>query len=359
MGIQSRRAIQPRPKRGAARPPGPPSIRELSPLPAEKPHYVEPMKARLVSTLPDGDEWLYELKLDGIRAIAVKDGKTVRLFSRLPREVTSEYPGIVSALQVLPVSSLVVDGEIAALNAKGLTSFQLLQNRRRSSSPTNILFYLFDLLHLNGRNLRDVPLTRRREVLETFLKKPPAPLRLSAILDQPATIVWKEISRLGLEGAIAKRRDSNYEPGRRSGAWVKVKSQKEQEFVIGGCTPPEGSRKYFGAILVGYYRGRDLIFASRVGTGFDHATLKSLFTQFQANKSATCPFANLPTRRSGRFGQGVTAADMSRCLWIKPRLVCQIRFQEWTADDSLRQPVFLGLRKDKAPSDVVRETPEE
>jgi bifunctional non-homologous end joining protein LigD len=313
------------------------------------------MKARLVSELPTGDEWLFELKLDGIRAVAVKQGRNVRIFSRLPRELTAEYPKIVEALQRLPARDAVLDGEIAALDPKGFTSFQLLQNRR-SSQPLNILFYVFDLLHLDGRDLKNVPLVQRRELLEALMAKSTGPLRISAAMQGPASQIWKEVTRLGLEGVIAKQKNSLYESGRRSGAWIKVKTQAEQEFVIGGCTPPEGTRKYFGAILVGYYQGRDLIFASRVGTGFDHATLKSLHALFLQHRTATCPFSNLPTQRAGRFGQGVTAAEMSRCTWLKPKLVGQVRFQEWTADGSLRQPVFLGLRTDKAPEEVVRES---
>jgi bifunctional non-homologous end joining protein LigD len=313
------------------------------------------MKARLVSELPTGDEWLFELKLDGIRAVAVKQGRNVRIFSRLPRELTAEYPKIVEALQRLPARDAVLDGEIAALDPKGFTSFQLLQNRR-SSQSLNILFYVFDLLHLDGRDLKNVPLVQRRELLEALMAKSTGPLRISAAMQGPAPQIWKEVTRLGLEGVIAKQKNSLYESGRRSGAWIKVKTQAEQEFVIGGCTPPEGTRKYFGAILVGYYQGRDLIFASRVGTGFDHATLKSLHALFLQHRTATCPFSNLPTQRAGRFGQGVTAAEMSRCTWLKPKLVGQVRFQEWTADGSLRQPVFLGLRTDKAPEEVVRES---
>jgi bifunctional non-homologous end joining protein LigD len=231
----------------------------------------------------------------------------------------------------------------------------LLQNRR-SSQSLNILFYVFDLLHLDGRDLKNVPLVQRRELLEALMAKSTGPLRISAAMQGPASQIWKEVTRLGLEGVIAKQKNSLYESGRRSGAWIKVKTQAEQEFVIGGCTPPEGTRKYFGAILVGYYQGRDLIFASRVGTGFDHATLKSLHALFLQHRTATCPFSNLPTQRAGRFGQGVTAAEMSRCTWLKPKLVGQVRFQEWTADGSLRQPVFLGLRTDKAPEEVVRES---
>jgi len=320
------------------------------------PGFVEPMKARLSAKMPENGKWIFELKLDGIRAVAVKEGKAVRLYSRLPRELTNDYPEIVDALKRLPAKTAVLDGEIAALDPKGFTSFQLLQNRRRASGPVNILYYVFDLLHLNGCDLKRIPLIQRRALLEALMKKTSVPLRVTAGLERSPSQIWQEVSRLGLEGVIAKQTDSLYEPGRRSGAWIKVKTQAEQEFVIGGCTPPQGTRKHFGSILVGYYRGRDLLFASRVGSGFDQGTLESLHAQFLRIRAVQCPFSNLPSKHADRFGQGVTAAEMARCLWLRPKLVCQVRFQEWTADGSLRQPVFLGLRKDKAPAEVVRET---
>jgi bifunctional non-homologous end joining protein LigD len=329
----------------------------LKNLPKGVPRFLEPMKAHLEDELPDGPDWLYEVKLDGIRAVAVKDGPQVRLFSRRPRDVTDEYPEIVSALARLSARQLVVDGEIVAFDARGRTSFQLLQNRKRSGSRTNLFFIMFDLLHLNGRDVISAPLVERRAMLEKLMGRNSGPLRFSVTLDATASRIWKEVNKLGLEGIIAKRRDSKYEPGRRSGAWVKVKAQNEQEFVIGGYTPPRGSRQYFGSILVGYYDARKLLFASRVGTGFNTRSLRSLFNIFQKLRTPDCPFANLPTQRSGKFGQGVTAADMKQCVWLKPQLVCQVRFQEWTHDDNLRQPVFLGLREDKKPTEVVREKP--
>jgi bifunctional non-homologous end joining protein LigD len=160
----------------------------------------------------------------------------------------------------------------------------------------------------------------------------------------------------GLEGLIAKRSDSKYETGRRSGAWLKFKWTAEQEFVIGGYSAPRGSRKHFGAVLVGYYEGKKLRFASKVGTGFDQRTLKDLYGRFQKLVGSDCPFVNLP-ELAGRFGRGLTRAEMKRCTWLEPKLVCQIRFAEWTRDGHLRQPAFLGLREDKQPEEVVREKP--
>jgi bifunctional non-homologous end joining protein LigD len=200
-----------------------------------------------------------------------------------------------------------------------------------------------------------LPLTQRRESLAILIPKRKGPLCVSAELKGSPSEIWKQITRQRHEGVIAKRCDSPYEPGQRSGAWVKIKRQNEQEFVIGGYTPPHGSRKYFGSLLLGMFDGGKLIFVSRVGTGFDFGSLKSLHQLFQRHRSDACPFSNLPTRRAGRFGQGVTAADMRHCAWLEPKLVCQVRFFEWTADNSLRQPVFIGLRDDKQLKDVVRE----
>ena len=314
------------------------------------------MKARLHAELPAAGDWLFEVKLDGIRAIAIKDGGRIQLFSRRPRELTAEYPQFIEALRHLPARRLVVDGEIVALDEKGRSSFQVLQNRRRSSDrPPSLLFYLFDVLNLNGHDMKAVPLIQRKEVLARLLAATGGPLRLSPSLQGHPARVWKEVLRHGFEGVIAKQKQSPYEPGRRSGAWVKVKAHAEQEFVIGGYTAPAGARKFFGAIMVGYYSGQRLMFASRVGTGFDFPALRSLHRVFQPLRTPACPFANLPTTRMGRSGQGITAAEMKRCTWLRPELVCQVRFMEWTRDGNLRQPVFVGLRDDKRPGQVVRE----
>jgi bifunctional non-homologous end joining protein LigD len=205
--------------------------------------------------------------------------------------------------------------------------------------------------------LKSLPLVTRRELLEKLLKHSPQPLRLSEALTAPAAVVWKEVTRNGLEGLLAKQKHSPYEPGRRTGAWVKIKAQLRQEFVIGGYTSPEGARTHFGALLVGYYQGARLVFASGVGTGFDQATLKTLHDRFQSLRRADCPFANLPTPSEAGRRQGMTAAEMRRCVWLKPELVCEVRFAEWTQDGCLRQPVYLGLRADKKPRQVRREDP--
>ncbi len=321
------------------------------------PGFVAPMLALLAEKLPVGSEWLYEVKVDGIRAVAVKQGRDVQLYSRKPREITSEFPQIARAVAALKVPKLVLDGEIVALDEHGRSSFQLLQNLRRDAAGTPLFYVVFDMLNRGGVDLTARPLTVRRNFLEQILPRNRAALRLSPVLAGEPEHIWAESQRLELEGIIAKRKESRYESARRSGAWLKVKANKAQEFVIGGYTRERGSRQFFGAVLVGYYRNRELLFASAVGTGFNTAALRSLHRLFQEHRAPKCPFANLPVQRKGRSGGGLTAAEMRDCTWLKPELVCQVKFYEWTRDGYLRHPVFLGLREDKSPARVVRETP--
>jgi bifunctional non-homologous end joining protein LigD len=203
--------------------------------------------------------------------------------------------------------------------------------------------------------LRKQPLVERRKQLAKLLKKPPGNIRFSAELQGDKDKLLQVERQFDLEGLIAKKPDSVYESGRRRGAWVKFKITKSQEFVIGGYTPPEGSRKYFGSLIVGYQSPQGLLFAGRVGTGFSEKLLEDLYAGMQKLKRTTCPFVNLPEKKGGRWSQGITPAIMKRCSWVEPLLVAQVKFTEWTHDDQLRQPVFLGLRTDKQAKDVVRE----
>lgn len=321
------------------------------------PRFVEPMKARSETELPSGRDWIFEIKFDGIRAIAVIDEVRAKLLSRRPRDITHEFPDISRALTKAIRRPCVLDGEIVAFDPQGRSSFQLLQNRRSANSNGNPHCYMiFDIMNLEGRDLCLEPLLARRELLKKLVtNKATDLLRFSQSVEGDSKTVWKHTVKLGLEGIIAKRRDSAYEPGRRSGAWLKIKTHNEQEFVIGGYTAPQGSRLFFGSIAVGYYQGADLLFAARVGTGFDTRALKSLHTLFQKFRSDQCPFMNLPATRRSRFGGGLTPAEMRKCTWLKPELVCQVRFLEWTHDNNLRQPVFVGLRDDKPAARVVRE----
>jgi bifunctional non-homologous end joining protein LigD len=218
-----------------------------------------------------------------------------------------------------------------------------------------IVFYAFDLLRLNGKNLQALPIEARKAKLEELLKKPPGVIRYSVSFTKDVGELLDRALELGLEGLIGKRAGSRYEAGKRTGAWIKIKLHLEQEFVIGGYTEPEGARKYFGALLVGVYEDKKLKFAGRVGTGFNYKLLRSLSSDLEKIRVENCPFFNVPAVGRSRWDQGLTAAEMKRCRWVKPAIVCQVKFTEWTRDDRLRQPVFLGIREDKSPTDVVRE----
>jgi bifunctional non-homologous end joining protein LigD len=281
-----------------------------------------------------------------------RDDKDVRLVSR--NKKAFDYPLLIDALKKLQAERVILDAEIAALNEQGRSSFQLLQ-MLKSSNGVPLVFYVFDLLFLEGKDLLKKPLSARRKLLANLLKKPPENIRLSDELRGSKDDLVRVAQQFGLEGLVAKRPNSVYESGRRSGAWVKFKITNAQEFVIGGYTLPERSRSHFGSLLVGYHAPDGLVFAGRVGTGFSEKLLANLYGKLQKVKTTSCPFINLPEKSRGRWGLGITPAVMQRCQWIKPVLIAQVKFTEWTHDDQLRQPVFLGLRTDKQPEDVPRE----
>ncbi len=327
-------------------------------LPKARPAFVPPMMCQLVTDLPKGPDWLYEIKFDGVRALAIKERGKVRLISRNEKDLTAKYAEVSQAVEQFACRDAVFDGEVVALDEKGRSSFQLLQAINlpgRQKSP--IAYYLFDVLNLEGRDLKNLPLVRRKQMLESLITDPTGTIRNSPGIEADSQRVMREMQSRGLEGLVAKRRDSHYQPGRRGPAWVKFKWTLEQEFVIGGYTEPRGSRSNFGAIIVGYFEKRKLMFASKVGTGFDQDLLRSLFERFQKLRQKDCPFVNLPTPRTQERAMGISASDMRRCTWLKPQLVCEIKFAEWTEGGHLRQPVFLGLREDKDPQEVVRERP--
>jgi len=314
------------------------------------------MKARLSENLPKGPEWLYEVKFDGVRALALKEGRTVRLLSRAAKDMTGKYPEVAEALRDLRVNEALLDGEVVALDNEGRSSFQLLQSSQMAGlSRPKLFYYVFDVLQADGRALTGLPLTQRKQIAADLLTGMPPAIRFSSSIRADSALVMRQMKARGLEGLIAKRVDSTYEIGQRSGAWVKFKWTNEQEFVIGGYTEPKGSRSHFGALLVGYHEGDRLLFAAKVGTGFNFKLLSSLHQRFQSLIQKDCPFANLPERLPNSGAAGLTAGEMRRCTWLKPVLVFQIRFAEWTRDHHLRQPAFLGLREDKRPEEVVRE----
>jgi DNA ligase D-like protein (predicted ligase) len=301
-------------------------------------------------SLPAGEGWHYELKLDGYRAIAFKRDRAVHLRSRNDNDFNSRYPAVVKALAALP-DDTVIDGEIVAFDQEGRPSFNALQNY--GSAPAPVVYYVFDVMVLAGQDVMREPLQKRRQLLETkVLPKLPEPVRYSAPLDADLQLLVQSVKVHGLEGLVAKRRTSVYEPGLRSGAWMKMRVNRGQEFVIGGYTR---GTKTFDALIFGYYQGADLIYVARTRNGFTPATRAQLFRRFKGLEIDECPFVNLPEAKSGRWGQGLTKAKMTECRWLKPVLVAQVDFLEWTADNHLRHSKFVALREDKRATDVVRE----
>lgn len=309
------------------------------------------MAAKSVTELPEGDDWLYELKLDGYRALLMKDGNQVQIRSRNDKDLTRMYPGVTAAGLRLSAERVVLDGEIVSLDEAGRPSFQALQHR--GTHPKHqVVFYAFDVLHLNGKDLTSEPLTRRRPRLREIVGQN-ATLRLLQELPGSTAEIVKAVRAAGLEGVIAKRRDSTYQPGERSTDWVKLKLERKQEFVIGGYRP-DGANS-FDALLVGYHEGSDLRFAGKVRAGFVPYVRRELLGKLKPLHAAHCPFTNLPDATNGRWGGGVTADQMSEMVWTRPTLVAQVRFVEWTAEGRLRHAAFLGLRNDKAAKEVRRE----
>jgi bifunctional non-homologous end joining protein LigD len=331
------------------------SAAKLVALPSAKPRFIEPMKPRLRDEPPTVGDWSYELKFDGIRACAIKSGAKTNLISRNGNELRNRFPEIADAVKKLAVAECVIDGEIVALDEEGRSSFQLLQALEMEGHKAPVRFYVFDLLQLNGKSFIKLPLEARKELLAQICEDVPDPIRYSGEIGGEAKALLAEVKKRGLEGLIGKLPNSVYEPGRRSGAWIKLKCVNEQEFVIGGHTPPGGSRKYFGAILVGYYDHGRLKFAGKVGTGFNSKSLSILHRKFQAEARKDCPFIDLPSKQGGQWVQGITPSMMRKMHWVNPKFVAQIKFTEWTRDAKLRQPVFLGLREDKDPRQVIRE----
>lgn len=310
--------------------------------------FVEPMECEIVSKLREGSEWVYEVKLDGYRAIAVRSGDKVSLFSRRRKSFNRQYPHIVEALSDLP-NGTVIDGEIVALDDSGRPEFNLLQNYRRDAG--RIRYFVFDLLCHQNRDTTRLPLVERRELLRSLRFQSPR-IQFVDYLETSATNMLAAVKEQGLEGVIAKRRDSLYQPGRRTGAWVKYRINQGQEFVIGGYFPgPHG----FDSIIVGYYRRDNLVYVARTRNGFVPASRRTLFEKLRHLITPSCPFVNLPEKQPSRFGRELDTETMKKAVWLRPSLVAQIDFLEWTEADRLRHSKFVRLREDKRARDVVKE----
>jgi bifunctional non-homologous end joining protein LigD len=312
--------------------------------------FIEPMLLLKTDTLPDdGGAWLYQIKLDGFRSIAFKAGGALYLRSRNDNDFSRRYPDVVKGLVRLP-DDTVIDGEIVAFDDEGRPSFTALQNYGAGTGP--VVYYVFDLMMLGGKSVMHEPLEKRQALLEqNVLPKLAEPVRYAGTLDAPLPVLIESVKAQRLEGLVAKRRSSRYEPGLRSGAWMKMRINHGQEFVIGGYT--QGSHS-FDALIVGYYEEGKLIYAARTRNGFTPAARAQLFKKFKGLEIAECPFANLPEAKSGRWGAGLTKAKMADCRWLRPVLVAQIEFLEWTGENHLRHTTFVGLRDDKAAIAVRR-----
>jgi len=306
------------------------------------------MMAVSASALPTGDDWTYEVKWDGYRAQGVKNGAAVSIASRNLKNLTGQFPSVVQAVSRLRANAVVLDGEIVALDSDGRPSFQALHHA--SLDGHSVVYYAFDLLHLNGRDLTRAPLEERRAALRGVVGD--SGVLLSDALPGTAAQVTAAVRKLHLEGIVAKRRRSAYAAGRRSDAWIKVRFARHQELVVGGFKP---ARSTFDSLVVGYYEGSRLLSAGKVRSGFTPHVRQDLFAQLAPLQTARCPFANLPSSSSSHWGEGITDEEMRELRWVKPRLVVEISFTEWTRDGSLRHAAFLGRREDKAAKEVVRE----
>jgi len=309
------------------------------------PSAPRPQLATLVAAPPEGDGWLHEIKFDGYRMLCRRDGDHVTIVSRTGLDWTSKFPSLTAAIKKLPAEGLLLDGEVVVLDDQGRSNFQALQNAMRLHRP--VVYYAFDLLYRDGYDLRQVPLVDRKSELAALLSGQPqhGTLQFSDHIEGAAASFHRRACSLGLEGIVSKRASAAYTSGR-SRSWLKCKCRLGQEVVIGGYTPPAGSRVGFGALLVGYYdRQKRLCYAGRVGTGFDEARLESLLETLRKIETTKSPFAGEPQ------------PGLPRAHWVKPQLVAEVEFSNWTDEGLLRQAAFKGLREDKPAMDIVREEP--
>jgi DNA ligase D-like protein (predicted ligase) len=318
-------------------------------LPQREAAFIEPMECLAVTKLPEGPEWVYEIKLDGYRAVAINSKGKLNLYSRNRKSFHRQYPYIIDALSDLSENT-VVDGEIVALDDQGRPDFNLLQHSR--SQASRICYFIFDLLVYENRDLTRLTFAQRREIMNSVLKFSSQRIRIAQYFETSAKEMVRATHQQGLEGVVAKRKDNRYEAGKRSGSWTKYRVNRGQELVIGGYVP--GSHG-LDSIIVGYYRGTDLTYVARVRNGFVPATRRQVFEKLGHLTVPNCPFVNLPEIHKGRWGDGLTAEDMEKCVWVRPELVAQVEFLEWTDSDHLRHSKFAGLRDDKDARTVVKE----
>ncbi len=331
---------QSRPARGRAAKPARASDAALHEAPKGKlSGHVRPMLATLVDQPFDRKGWLFELKWDGYRAVAEVKGDAIALYSRSNKSFGQRYAPVVASLRQWGREAI-LDGEVVVVDEKGKSSFQLLQNYQKTGQG-RLIYYVFDLLHLDGRDLRGLPLRKRKELLAKVLGRT-TNVQLSEHVEENGVAFFEAAKARGLEGVVAKDAKSPYREGQRTSDWLKIKTRMRQEAVIGGFTEPRGSRKNLGALVLGVYHGDELIYIGHTGGGFNIKGLADMRSRLQPLVRRTCPFSVKPKTNAPAH-------------WLKPELVCEVSFQEWTHDGIMRQPVFLGLREDKKAKLVRRE----
>jgi DNA ligase D-like protein (predicted ligase) len=320
------------------------AIEEFAPLP----QWIGPQLCKLVTKIPDGDAWAHEIKFDGFRMHARIAGRRATLLTRNGLDWTAKYPDVAAAIGALDCGQAYLDGELCAVRPDGTTSFSALQGH--ADAPAELVYYAFDLLHLDGEDLSRLPLLERKAHLKTLLSEAPPAVCFSTHITGNGARTFEKATKLGLEGIVSKLVDRPYIPGNR-GAWVKTKCLNRQEFVIVGWTDPEGSRSSLGSLLLGYYRDDGkLIYAGRAGTGMNESELRALLKKLRPLASDKMT-VDVPPPKTSRFGKPLV---LSRVHWVRPELVAEVTYLTWTADGLLRHVVYEGLREDKSPRDIGR-----
>ncbi|RZJ89937.1 MAG: DNA ligase D [Chryseobacterium sp.] len=315
------------------------------------PKFIKPMLATLVDEPFDADDWEYEVKWDGYRALTFKNEKNTSLLSRNEKSFADKFYPVMDALEEWD-DQMVVDGEVVAMDKDGLPSFNILQNWK-SEEDGQLQYYIFDILWYKGKNLMGLPLTERKSILEAIIPKDHPTIKLSDSLNVAGTTLFKQVSKMGLEGIMAKRSNSRYVPGDRSKAWLKIKAQKRQEVVIGGYTKNEGSSKAFSSLLLGVFEGKKFKYVGKAGTGFKAKEQREMLELFKPLIRKTTAFSEEPdVEKPSRFRPNPPKADV---VWLRPQLVCEVHFTEITPDGVFRHPAFIALREDKDPTSVKAE----
>lgn len=310
--------------------------------------FTPPMECVPVDRIPEERGWVYELKLDGFRGQAVRDDDGVRLYSKNGKDFTRKYLQMTAALKTALPPGTALDGELVAFDKTGRPSFAAMQD---ANAETNVVFFVFDILQSHGKDTKQLPLGERLALLQSAFVPSDVVQRCEHFIG-PAGTFLAAVRKIGGEGVIAKRLSSRYEPGRRTGSWAKMRINVGQEFVIGGFT--RGSNG-IDSLVVGFYEGKMLRYAARVRAGLVPASRRVLHARLKPMVIQACPFSNLPEAHSGRWGQGLTAEKMRDCIWVRPKLVANFEFLEWTDSNHVRHIRFVGLRPDKNPRAVARE----